>query len=220
MKTTNSSTTGKLTIIAGITAVLASLVVLTGFSSGNWLLGGLGDLMDVFNSALVIPLFLFLGEQLRLRNSALGRAIQLVGVAGALVRLVGAFLIFARLMAYDNAVLLVNAGLGLMGVALLIFLLAGRGILELGKGYHLFSLVVSFAMALNILGVFLYDAYAPLLQGEAGFADVNPLLVALLIFAPIQILGYPMWLLWTGRLLVKVPASFTPVSHRAEEAVA
>lgn len=208
MKSIDVSTTAKSTLAAGITAVLATLALL-GFFGGSGFLGGIGDLMDVFNSALVIPLFIFLGQLTRSRNQGLGRAVQIGGAAGALMRLAGAFLIVSRLMAFDDAVLLVNTGMGLMGAALLFFLLAGRAQLGVGRGYYGFSLVVGLAMAVNILGVFLYDAYAPLLQGEAGFADLNPLLLALLLFAPIQILGYPIWLLWMGRLLLRSPESFT-----------
>jgi hypothetical protein len=214
MKALDPAITGKITIAAGITAVLAAVVVLTGFSSGNWLLGGLGDLMDVVNSALVVPLFVFLGALLRPYHAGMGRAVQIMGITGALVRLVGAFLIFAGMMAFDNSILLVNAGMGLMGMALMIFLLTGRGQLEVGRGYMVFSLAVGLSMAINILGVFLYDAYAPLLQGEASFADMNPLLVALLVFAPIQILGYPIWLLWTGRLLQRAPGGLTAMTSQ------
>lgn len=215
MKSLDVSTVAKSTLAAGITAVLATFALL-GFFGGSGFLGGIGDLMDVLNSILVIPLFILMGHLTRSRHQGLGRAVQTGGAAGALMRLAGAFLIFSQLMAFEDAVLLVNAGMGLMGMALLIFLLAGRAQLNLSRVYYGFSLIVGLAMAVNILGVFLYDAYAPLLQGEAGFADLNPLLLALLVFAPVQILGYPIWLLWTGRLLLKSPDRFmSPVSRPA-----
>lgn len=69
------------------------------------------------------------------------------------------------------------------------------------------------------MGLFLYDTYAPLLQGKASFADMNPLLLALLVFAPIQILGCPIWLLCTGRPLLKSPARFTSAASQFEKAV-
>jgi hypothetical protein len=216
----NRATTGKLTIAAGVTAVLAMAVVLTGISSGSWLLGGLGDLMDLLNSALVIPLFLYLGQLVKSSNAAVGRAVQLGAVAGALLRMVGAFLIFAGWMAFDQALVLVNGGMGLMGIALVIFLLAGRKSGAARRGYYLFSLAVTLSMAIQIGGVFLYDAYAPLLQGEASLADLNPILIALLLFAPIQLLGYPLWLLWTGRLLVHSPTTFASKASQSEKSVA
>jgi hypothetical protein len=203
------STTGKTTIAAGITGVLASLALL-GFFGGSGILGAVGDLLDVLNSALIIPLFITLGGVTMPRGELAGRVIQISGTAGALVRMAGAFLILSSLMVFDNAVLLVNAGMGLIGIAMLTFLLANRRRLKLGTAYYVFSLVVGVAMAVNIFGVFLYDAYAPLLQGEASLADMNPLLLSLLIFAPIQILGYPIWLLWAGRLLLKAPVNFAP----------
>lgn len=205
MNTPNYRRIGTLTIAAGIAAVLTMLVVLTGFGSGNWLLGGLGDLMDVLSSALVVPLFIFLGGPAIVQNQMLGRVVQIVGVIGAVTKLVGALLIFSGVMAYDDAVLIVNAGTGFMGIALLLALPASRRKLGLSTGAFLFTLLVGLAMAITLLGVFFNDAYMPLLQGEIGLGDMPPVLVALLVFAPVQLLGYPIWLLWLGRRLLKVP---------------
>jgi hypothetical protein len=199
--------TGISTIAAGIAAVLAMLVVLTGLGSGNWLLGSLGDLMDVVNSALIMPLFILLGGMAMAESPLLGRVIQVLGVIGALTRLVGAFLILSGLMVIDEALLFVNAGLGFLGVALLLSLPASRRELGLGTGASLFTLVVGVGMAVTLVGAFFNDAYLPLLQGEIGLAEMPPILAALLIFAPVQLLGYPIWLLWIGRRLLQIPES-------------
>jgi len=198
-------TVGKLTIAAGIAAVLTMITVLTGVGSGNWLLGGLGDLMDVLSSALVVPLFIFLGGLAMAGSPILGRAVQIVGISGAVTKLTGALLIFSGIMAYEDAVPLVNAGTGLMGVALLLALPVSRRELGLGSGAFIFTLGVGLAMAVGLPGLFFNDAYAPLLQGEVGLAEMPPILVGLLIFAPLQLLGYPIWLLWFGRRLYKAP---------------
>ncbi len=195
------NTLGKMTFFAGIAALLTSASVIIGAT----LLLAVGDLMDVVNSALLIPLFAFLGATMQNRSATLGRFVQWLGAAGALIRMVGALLIFARVLSYEDGVLLVSTGMGLMGIALLLYLLATRARLVRRRGYYLFSLVVGFAMALNILSFILNDAITPLLQGDVGFGDVNPLLLVVLAFAPIFLLGFPIWLLWTGRLLSRAP---------------
>lgn len=197
--------TGILTITGGIAAALTMVVVLTGFTSGSWLLGGLGDLLDILNSALVIPLFIFLGNLVTSENNILGRTVQALGVIGALTRLTGALLILSGAIVYEEAVLLVNSGMALMGIALLIFLPVSRGKVKLGTVYLLFSLTVSLAMAISLLSVFLNKAYEPLLQGDVGLTELPPFLLGLLLCAPIQMLGYPVWLLWTGRRLLREP---------------
>jgi hypothetical protein len=196
-------TTGRLTIIAGIAAAMTSLFVLTGFGSGSWLLGGLGDLLDVLNSLLVIPLFLALGALNGALNEPAGRFVQIMGVAGALVRMTGAFLIVSGIMAYERAVLLVNGGAGLMGIAILLFVAVNRTRPALKSSYLIFSAMVGGVMALSLLGLLLNDQFTPLLRGEVSFAEANPLVVALLLLSPLFILGYPIWLLWTGRHLLK-----------------
>jgi hypothetical protein len=114
-------------------------------------------------------------------------------------------LIFSGIMAFEKALLFVNAGMGLMGIALLLTLPAGRRLLGMRTAYFLFTLAVALGMATALLGVFLNDAYLPLLQGEIGLGELPPILVALLIFAPLQMLGYPIWLLLTGRRLMELP---------------
>lgn len=201
----NARTVGWTTAVAGLAAVLASLALL-GFFGGSGLLGSAGDLLDMANSALVVPLFVLLGNLTRGRSETAGRAVQLAGVLGAIARLVGAFLIVSGLMIYDDAVLLVNAGLGLIGIAMVIFFVVNRGRPFLSRGYVIFSLVVGVVLALGLLGVFLNDVFTPLLRGEVTMAEFNPLLLLLLFtLSPIQILGYPLWLLWTGRRLLQGP---------------
>lgn len=207
-------TTGRLTIAAGIAAAMTSLVVLTGFGSGSWLLGGLGDLLDVLNSLLVIPLFLILGGLTGTLNEPFGRFVQIMGVAGALVRLAGAFLIVSQIMSYEQAVLLVNGGAGLMGIAILVFVAVNRTRPALRSSYLIFSTMVGGVMALSLLGLLMNDQFTPLLRGEVSFAEANPLVVALLVLAPLFILGYPIWLLWTGRLLLKSALGY-PESQEA-----
>jgi len=54
-------------------------------------------------------------------------------------------------------------------------------------------------MGVNPLG----NVFDKLAQGGA-LAEANPILIALLfIMAPIFVLGWPIWLLWTGRLFLK-----------------
>ncbi|MFN2136523.1 MAG: hypothetical protein ACK2UK_11250 [Candidatus Promineifilaceae bacterium] len=215
MKLLSYPTTAKLTIAAGITAAMTSLVVLTGFGSGSWLLGGLGDLLDVLNSLLVIPLFLALGALTGALNEPAGRFVQIMGVAGALVRMAGAFLIVSGIMAYEQAVLLVNGGAGLMGIAILLFAAVNRTRPALRSSYLIFSAMVGGVMALSLLGLLLNDQFTPLLRGEVSFAEANPLVVALLLLSPLFILGYPIWLLWTGRLLLKSTLGYPDVSAAA-----
>ncbi len=207
-------TTGRLTIAAGITAAMTSLVVLTGFGSGSWLLGGLGDLLDVLNSLLVVPLFLALGSLTGTLDKPFGRFVQIMGVAGALVRMAGAFLIVSGIMAYEQAVLLVNGGAGLMGTAILVFVAVNRTRPAFRSSYLNFSTMVGGVMALSLLGLLLNDQFTPLLRGEVSFAETNPLVVALLVLSPLFILGYPIWLLWTGRLLLKSALEY-PMSQEA-----
>ena len=198
-----NKTLSQITIAAGVVAALGSVVLLL-FFTGIPFFGWLGDLIGVITAVLLLPFFIGMGKITLPHSQNAGRTIQLMGVAAALLKGISASLIVTSLQPYNEAVIWENIGSTLLGIVVIIFVLANRAPLNLRRGYRWFSLLFGVAMTLNIMGIIWGDQFVQLLEGSAGFGDINPLLVVLLFTAtPMTILGFPIWLLWTGRLLWK-----------------
>ena len=205
MKPLNNTTTGRITITAGISALIGTLAMIEVMVIGNS--GLLIDYMTIFTSLLSVPLMSALGKMGITKNKKLGRAVQILGVLGALIVFFGGIINVTALngvIEYENQASWIMVGQGLIGIAIITFLMLSRNNPALKKGYLWFSMVFGIAMAMSFLGLVFREELNAILQGRLSIAEAGLGLKLLLFFvSPITILGQPVWYLWSGRLFLK-----------------
>ena len=205
MDTFNNRTVGWTTIAAGISALIGTLAMIEVMVIGNS--GLLSDYMTIFTSLLSVPLMSALGKMVITKNKNLGRAVQILGVLGALIVFFGGIINVTALngvIEYENQASWIMVGQGLIGIAIITFLMLSRNNPALKKGYLWFSMVFGIAMAMSFLGLVFREELNAILQGRLSIAESSQGLKLLLFFvSPTTILGQLVWLLWTGRLFLK-----------------
>jgi len=205
MNSFNNRTVGWITIAAGISALIGTLAMIEVMVIGNS--GLLSDYMTIFTSLLSVPLMSALGKMVITKNKNLGRAVQILGVLGALIVFFGGIINVTALngvIEYENQASWMMVGQSLIGIAIITFLMLSRNNPALKKGYLWFSFVFGIAMAMSFLGLVFREELNAILQGRLSIAEAGLGLKLLLFFvSPITILGQPVWYLWSGRLFLK-----------------
>jgi len=205
MNSFNNRTVGWITIAAGISALIGTLAMIEVMVIGNS--GLLSDYMTIFTSLLSVPLMSALGKMVITKNKNLGRAVQILGVLGALIVFFGGIINVTALngvIEYENQASWIMVGQSLVGIAIITFLMLSRNNPALKKGYLWFSFVFGIAMAMSFLGLVFREELNAILQGRLSIAEAGLGLKLLLFFvSPITILGQPVWYLWSGRLFLK-----------------
>lgn len=205
MNSFNNRTVGWITIAAGISALIGTLAMIEVMVIGNS--GLLSDYMTIFTSLLSVPLMSALGKMVITKNKNLGRAVQILGVLGALIVFFGGIINVTALngvIEYENQASWIMVGQSLIGISIITFLMLSRNNPALKKGYLWFSFVFGIAMAMSFLGLVFREELNAILQARLSIAEAGLGLKLLLFFvSPITILGQPVWYLWSGRLFLK-----------------
>ena len=205
MKSLNNTTTGKFTIAAGISALIGTLAMIEFMVIGNS--GLFSDYISIFTAVLMLPLMIALGKIAMTKQENLGRGVLILGVLGALIVFFGGIINVTALngvIEYENQASWIMVGQGLIGIAIITFLILSRNNPALKKGYLWFSMVFGIAMAMSFLGLVFREELNAILQGGLSIAESSLGLKLLLFFvSPTTILGQPVWLLWSGRLFLK-----------------
>lgn len=207
MNAINSKAVGWTAIAAGLATLSIPFILAVLVSGGSFdnIIALLGDVLGAIATILIIPMLIAIGRTVMPKHKMLGRLVQIVGVLGALSDFIHYFFIMSGILAFERAVVWNAVGRGLIGIAILMYALLNSRNPELKRVYVLLSILLGLIMAPGIMGGGgpLDDAFETLAQGST-LAEVNPVVVVLLfIMAPTFLLGWPIWLIWTGRLFLK-----------------
>ena len=201
MNQLNSTTTGRITIAAGISSLIGSIALILFIVINET--GLLSDSMSILTSLLMFPLLIGLGKIVVTKHKALGRAVQIL--LGGIINVIS----LAGILDFDQTASLIYVGGGLVGIAILTYALLNRTNPELKAGYVWFSVVFGLAMCTYFLGLIFRDELNAIMRFEMSISEASPFLLLLLFFgSPVVILGHPIWLLWSGRLFLKGKLSF------------
>ncbi len=205
MKQLDNTNIGRITIVAGISSLIGTLTMIEFMVAGNT--GLLTDHVSVITAILILPLLNAMGKIAMTKHKNIGRSVQILGVLGTLINFVGGIinvLALRGIIEYEHQASWIMVGGGLIGIAILTFMLLNRNNPELKKGYVWFSIVFGLGMAMSFLGLIFRDELNAIMRFEISIADSSPGLKLLLFFAsPTVILGHPIWVLWSGRQLLK-----------------
>jgi hypothetical protein len=204
MRAFNNKTVGWMTIAAGIATVSISvaIAVLVGISSLSYIAGLLGDLLGPVAVLLIMPVLISIGKIAMTKHGMLGRSVQIVGVLGALIDLIQGVLFLGRVIVYEQSVVWNTIARGLIGIAMLTYALLNRKNPGMKTAYVWLSIILGVIMASSFMSLPFQDVINAISEGN--MSEANPSLLAYIFIAgPIFLLGWPIWLLWTGRLFLK-----------------
>lgn len=220
MKPFNARITGWTAVAAGISAfsIPIFLTVLAGIGSLNNIIGAIGDVLGLITALLIIPVLVAIGSLVMAQHRTLSFSAQILGVAGALMDFAQGGLFISGVITYEQGLPWNATARGLIGIAILIFALVNRKNPELKRFYVWLSIALGVVVATGITAITgfnpLGDEFEKLAQG-GSLAEANPLLIVLLfILAPIFVLGWPIWLMWTERLFLKGKLAVQAINPR------
>ena len=168
-----------------------------------WLSFLLGLVMVPHFIVLIIPMLIAIGNIDMTNQKALGRSVQILGVLGALIELAQYVLVVSGILPDGQAANAHYAGAGAMAIAIIMSVLLTQKDPELRISIVWLGIIFVWASIQTLVGSGLQDEFDRLAQG-GSLEDANPFVIALLFTqAPMYLLGWPIWLIWTGRLFLK-----------------
>jgi len=205
MNALNNTSTGKITIAAGISALIGTLSMIEFMVIGNS--GLFSDYISIFTALLMLPLMIALGRIAVNKQENLGRGVLILGVLGVLINFVGGIINVIALegvIEYYHSADWIYVGGGLVGIAILTYALLNRNNPALKASYKWFSIIFGLGACTFLLGLIVRDELNALMRFEITIAEASLFLKGMLLFgSPVFILGQPIWLVWTGRLFLK-----------------
>jgi hypothetical protein len=204
MKYFDITTTGRVTIAAGISALIGLIAMFSFFATGSVDIGVFADYMGALTTVLVIPLFLAIGRAVMAEHENLGFAIMILIALGILMRLIEIILMLSGIPT-EQWIFLEYASAIILGIAVLSYGLMSRKISGLSTKYGWFTIIFGISMLMNIFGFVFEGEINRVVQGAISITEANPvLLLVMFVFSPVYLIGYPIWLLWTGRAFSKI----------------
>jgi hypothetical protein len=209
MNQLNNTTTGRITIAAGISSLIGSIALILFIVANKT--GLLSDFISVLTALLMLPLVIGMGKIAVTKHKILGRAVLIFGVLGTLINFIGGIINVISLTGiidYDQSASWIYVGGGCVGIAILTYALLNRTNPELKAGYVWFSVVFGLAMCTYFLGLIFRDELNAIMRFETSISEASFFLMLLLFFgSPVVIIGHPIWVLLSGRLFLKEKVS-------------
>ena len=164
--------------------------------------------LSILNLALIVPLLISLSMIILNEQAILRGVFQSLVVLGAIL------LIKARIQSVigaeintvliDDTYIWESIGAALIGIAVLGYALLKPPNVGLKRGHVWMRFGGIFALIVYLGYIKFQDEYTRILVGRKGITEVNPIVVLLIVIVSlVYIVGRPLWLLWTGRTLLK-----------------
>ena len=166
--------------------------------------GTLSDISYLLAAILMLPFMLAFYSLFRPDQPTATLLALLVGMAGVLLIAVAQIRLMIGQISLEQDMPTVSLGTGLIGISILISILLSRSNPQMPNGFVWLGIVIGvFLAVVGILGGVLLpkDIYL-LVTGGLDWSNLNPLLYVVFVAAPISQLGYPVWAIWLGRLIL------------------
>ncbi len=192
---------GKFTIAAGIVAVIQIILLALMFAVATEPYGPMSDVAYAITPLLMLPM-IFAFRQIYPTSANLWALI--LGILGAIIATGNQVIFLLHVINLKQSILGFAFGLGLIGVAILLFSLKLQTDPAVSGGFTIFSFVMGAALAIGlILGTFFLDDIYGMASGAMGFSAMKPITYLILMSSAVNQLGLPVWLLLLGRMFLK-----------------
>lgn len=217
MDASNPQFVGWTAIAAGVVSA-AGLVSLIAFFLVGEPFGTINDILAIPVAFLMLPLILAL-YRIHVAESAVLSLIALAaGVGGFLLIAVGSALLVIGRIDFQTSLIFASAGLGLVGL----WLLLNGGIAvtrhTLPRGMAWASVFLALGPCIALLAMFRLDSLVGLLMGLAGqvpMGQISPLVYPPLVLGVLSYALLPLWMIWIGRVFLTGQAGSAVVALAA-----
>jgi hypothetical protein len=166
--------------------------------------GTLSDISYLLAAILMLPFMLAFYNLFRPDQPTATLLALLVGMVGVLLIVVAQIRLMIGQISLEQNMPPISLGTGLIGISILVSILLSRSNPQMPTGFVWLGMVSGLFLAVGgILGGVLLpkDIYL-LVTGGLDWSNLNPLLYVFFVAAPISQLGYPVWAIWLGRLIL------------------
>jgi hypothetical protein len=193
------------TTIGSVAAWLLQFVFLgLMFSISTSPFGFLSDISYMLGALLTLPFMWFFYQLYRVDQVMLSSLALLFGIIGVIIINMSQFRLIMHQLSLEQNMPQVALGTGLIGLSIFLFSLLGRANAQLPGGLTWLGIVLGILMGSGILlGLFFgKDVYATM-TGTLDWSKANPFM--LMVFAAnfLSQVGYLVWGIWLGRMLVR-----------------
>jgi hypothetical protein len=172
-------------IVSAIATIFGLVTLLIFFAQGEpW--GTLNDITSVILALSLLPVLLMLHRLYRRDTPNISLAALMIGVIAILVAAVFQSLLIIKAITFAQTAILVPSAFGLFGVSLMVFGFLGRTNALLPRRLILLSIIAGAGYVLVIAGILVGGQEHPLTA----------------IGGLIAVIGYPIWAIWFGRLVL------------------
>ena len=193
------------TAIGSVVAWLLQFVFLgLMFSIAMSSFGFLSDVSYMLGALLTLPFMWFFYQLYRADQVVLRSLALLFGIIGVIIINVSQFRLIIKQLSLEQNMPQVALGTGLIGVSILLFSLLGRGNPQLPSGFTWLGIILGILMGSGILlGLFFgKDVYATM-TGTLDWSKANPFMLVVFALNFLSQVGYPVWGIWLGRMLLR-----------------
>jgi len=203
MNFSDAGLVGNMTVAAGIMAAVQVILLILMFAVATKPFGPMSDVAYAITPVLMLPL-LFAFRQIHQAAFPGGSQWVLVlGILGVAVASINQIIFLLKVIDLKQSMFGYSVGIGLIGLAILLFSLFNRSLPEISGGFSVFSIVLGAVMALGlILGVFFLDEVYAMANGTLSFSPLTPVALLIGLSGAVNQLGLPVWLLMLGRMFL------------------
>ena len=166
--------------------------------------GFLSDISYMLGALLTLPFMWAFYLFYRSDYGLVSLLTLLLGILGVIVINVAQFRLVIHQLTFEQNLPQVVIGAGLIGIAITLFNLLGRANAQLPGGFTWLGIVVGVMMAMGILlALFFGKEFFAIMSGNLDWSKANPFMLVVITATFLSQLGYPVWGIWLGRMLLR-----------------
>ena len=194
---------GRLTVAAGIMAAVQISLLILMFAVATNPFGPMSDVAYAITPVLMLPLLLAFRQIHKVEFPGGSQWVLVLGILGIAVASINQIIFLLKVIDLKQSMFGYSAGIGLIGLAILLFSLFNRTLPEISGGFSIFSIVLGAAMTLGlVLGVFFLDEVYAMANGTLRFSPMTPITFLIGLSGAVNQLGLPVWLFMLGRMFL------------------
>lgn len=203
MSFSNNFFIGRVTLAAGISALLQIILLVLMFTVSRKLFGTASDYFYALTPLLILPFLVVFPKIISGQYFLFSQIVRVLGISGILIASLAQVILLFKIIDLKQSIWGNLIGLGLIGFPVVILSLINLGSTALPASFNWFGIVLGIAMVIGIpTGFFFLDELHAVQNGTLVWTATSPLIYPAVLAGVIAQIGLPVWLLWTAQLIL------------------